>query len=140
MANFLAYVNAGFYSGTVIHRVIPDFIIQGGGFDAEMEQRTPIRPPIILEARNGLKNVRGAVAMARTSDPNSANCQFYINLKDNPFLDYPAPDGNGYAVFGRVVDGMAVIDSIGAVATHGSGSYQNVPVTPIVILSMERVR
>jgi peptidyl-prolyl cis-trans isomerase A (cyclophilin A) len=140
VANYLAYVEAGFYSGTIVHRVIPGFIVQGGGYDAEMAPRTPIRPRIVLEARNGLKNVRGAVAMARRSDPNSADCQFYINVKDNPNLDYPKPDGNGYAVFGRVVEGMAVVDSIEAAPTHAVGQYNDVPVTPIVILSAERVR
>jgi len=105
-ANFLAYVNSGFYNGTVFHRVIPNFMIQGGGMDASMNEK-PTRSPIALESRNGLSNVRGSIAMARTMIPDSATAQFFINVKDNPFLDQPnSPDRHGYAVFGKVVTGI----------------------------------
>jgi peptidyl-prolyl cis-trans isomerase A (cyclophilin A) len=130
--NFLAYVKAGFYSGTIFHRVIDGFMIQGGGFTADMKQK-PTRAPIPLESKNGLKNARGTIAMARTMDPNSATAQFFINVVDNPGLDYPKPDGNGYAVFGRVVEGMEVVDKIKAVPTTTAGPHQNVPAQPIVI-------
>jgi peptidyl-prolyl cis-trans isomerase A (cyclophilin A) len=133
VANFLEYVKAGHYNGTVFHRVIPNFMIQGGGFDADMNQK-PTRAPIPLESKNGLKNVRGSVAMARTSVPDSATAQFFINLKDNAFLDSAnTPDGTGYAVFGKVVSGMEVVDKIWAVPTANKGPYQNVPVTPVII-------
>ena len=132
VANFLRYVNEGFYAGTVFHRVIPGFMIQGGGFTASMQQKTT-HAPIALESQNGLRNLRGTLAMARTMDPNSATSQFFINLVDNSSLDYPQPDGYGYAVFGQVVGGMAVVDRIAAVATHTVGPYANVPVTPVVI-------
>lgn len=133
VANFLAYVNAGHYDGTVFHRVIPGFMVQGGGMNAELQER-PTKPPIALESRNGLVNARGAVAMARTAVPDSATAQFFVNLKDNSFLDSAkSPDGNGYAVFGKVVSGMEVIDSIAAVPTGNKGQYQNVPVTPVLI-------
>ncbi|UUX94668.1 peptidylprolyl isomerase [Aquabacterium sp. J223] len=131
-ANFLQYVQAGHYDGTVFHRVIDGFMIQGGGFDAEMRQK-PTRDPIPLEAGNGLKNLRGTVAMARTSDPNSATAQFFINVVDNPNLDAPRPDGHGYAVFGRVVEGLDVIDRIRKVATGNRGMHQNVPLQPVVL-------
>ena len=140
VANFVAYVDAGFYTGTLVHRVIPDFVIQGGGYTEGMVLKDPIRSPIPLESRNGLKNLRGAIAMARTRDPNSATCQFYINVKDNPNLDYPKPDGNGYAVFGRVIQGLAVVDSIEAVPTGASGDLQDIPIEPIVIFSAIRLR
>lgn len=131
--NFLQYVKAGHYDGTVFHRVIPTFMIQGGGFDAKMVQK-PTRPPIPLEARNGLSNVRGTVAMARTSVPDSATAQFFINVVDNPFLDAAqARDGNGYAVFGRVVAGMDVVDRIRNVPTSTQGPHQNVPTMPVTI-------
>ena len=133
VANFVEYVKAGHYDGTIFHRVIPDFMIQGGGFTPEMQQK-PTRAPIPLEARNGLSNVRGSVAMARTSDPNSATAQFFINIKDNAFLDAAnARDGAGYAVFGKVVSGMDVVDKIWAVPTGNKGPFQNVPVTPVLI-------
>ena len=133
VANFVEYVKAGHYDGTIFHRVIPDFKIQGGGFTPEMQQK-PTRAPIPLEARNGLSNVRGSVAMARTSDPNSATAQFFINIKDNAFLDAAnARDGAGYAVFGKVVSGMDVVDKIWAVPTGNKGPFQNVPVTPVLI-------
>jgi peptidyl-prolyl cis-trans isomerase A (cyclophilin A) len=131
--NFLAYVNARHYDGTIFHRVIDGFMIQGGGFTPDMNQK-PTRAPIPLEARNGLSNQRGTIAMARTMDPNSATAQFFINLKDNAFLDAPnAPDRQGYAVFGRVVSGMDVVDKIKAVRTTSKGPHQNVPVEPVII-------
>ena len=133
VANFVAYAKAGHYDGTVFHRVIPDFMIQGGGFDVEMKEK-PTRAPIPLESKNGLPNLRGSVAMARTSVPDSATAQFFINIKDNAFLDSAnARDGHGYAVFGKVVSGMDVVDKIWAVPTGNRGPYQNVPVTPVVI-------
>jgi peptidyl-prolyl cis-trans isomerase A (cyclophilin A) len=134
VANFLAYVGAGHYDGTVFHRVIADFMIQGGGFTADLRQK-PARPPIALESRNGLSNLRGAVAMARTADPNSATSQFFINVVDNPRLDFPSFDGHGYAVFGRVVAGMDVVDRIRAVPTTTVGVHQNVPAQPVLIRS-----
>lgn len=134
VANFVEYVKAGHYDGTVFHRVIGNFMIQGGGFTADLKQK-PTRAPIPLESRNGLKNERGAVAMARTSVPDSATAQFFINVVDNPRLDYPNPDGNGYAVFGRVIEGMDVVDAIRAVETTTSGGHQNVPVKPVLIKS-----
>jgi peptidyl-prolyl cis-trans isomerase A (cyclophilin A) len=137
--NFLAYVKSGHYDGTVFHRVIPTFMIQGGGFAADMSER-PTRAPIPLESRNGLKNERGAVAMARRGDPDSATAQFFINVVDNPRLDYPNPDGNGYAVFGKVVEGLDVVDKIKAVPTGSRGPHQNVPVTPVTIKSARVVK
>lgn len=134
VANFLDYVKSGFYKGTIFHRVIPGFMVQGGGFTADMKQK-PTRAPIALESRNGLRNLRGTIAMARTSDPNSATSQFFVNVADNASLDYPKPDGYGYAVFGKVVSGMDVIDKIVAVPTKNDGPFQNVPVKPIVIES-----
>lgn len=127
--NFLRYVRAGHYDGTIFHRVIDGFMIQGGGMTAQMSER-PTRAPIALEAGNGLSNVRGAIAMARTSDPNSATAQFFINVVDNPRLD---SFGGGYAVFGRVADGMDVVDLIRAVEVAPRGMNQHVPVTPVVI-------
>jgi peptidyl-prolyl cis-trans isomerase A (cyclophilin A) len=132
--NFLAYVRAGHYEGTVFHRVIPNFMIQGGGFTPDLRQK-PTRPPIPIESRNGLKNTRGSIAMARTSDPNSATAQFFINVVDNANLDYPSFDGHGYAVFGKVVAGMDVVDKIRAVPTTSSGPHQNVPAQPVLIRS-----
>jgi peptidyl-prolyl cis-trans isomerase A (cyclophilin A) len=131
--NFLTYVKAGHYDGTIFHRVIPDFMIQGGGMLPDMSEKKTLAP-IPLESRNGLPNVRGAVAMARTMDPHSATAQFFINLKHNEFLDQPsARDGHGYAVFGKVVAGMEVVDKIKAVPTQNAGMHQNVPVKPVVI-------
>lgn len=129
VANFLAYVRAGHYDGTVFHRVIDGFMIQGGGMDARLREK-PTRAPIKLEAGNGLSNVRGAVAMARTSNPDSATAQFFINVVDNPRLD---TFGGGYAVFGRVLQGLEVVDRIKAVPTQPQGPHQNVPVTPVTI-------
>jgi peptidyl-prolyl cis-trans isomerase A (cyclophilin A) len=134
VANFLEYVRSGFYDGTTFHRVIETFMVQGGGFTPDMKQK-PTRAPIPAESTNGLKNDRGTIAMARTSDPNSATSQFFINVVDNPRLDYPSFDGTGYTVFGRVVEGMDVIDKIKAAPTGASGGHQNVPLKPIVIQS-----
>ena len=131
--NFLQYVKSGHYDGTVFHRVIENFMIQGGGMKADMSEK-PTRPPIPLESRSGLTNTRGTLAMARTADPNSASAQFFINLKDNAFLDQAnARDGNGYAVFGKVVAGMDVVDKIKSVAVADQGGHQNVPTTPVTI-------
>ena len=138
-ANFESYVRSGFYDGTVFHRVINGFMIQGGGFESGMRQKTP-EAPIENEARNGLKNDRGAVAMARRGDPNSATAQFFINVVDNPRLDYPSFDGNGYAVFGKVVEGMDVVDKIKDVPTGSRGGHQNVPETPVTIKSARIVK
>ena len=129
--NFLTYVRAGHYDGTIFHRVIPNFMIQGGGMDATMKEKAT-RPPIRNEAANRLRNDRGTISMARTSDPNSATAQFFINVKNNASLDFGV-GGAGYAVFGRVVEGMDVVDRIVTVATTGKGGHQNVPVTPVVI-------
>jgi peptidyl-prolyl cis-trans isomerase A (cyclophilin A) len=132
-ANFLAYVKAGHYDGTIFHRVISDFMIQGGGFTPKMQQK-PTKAPIPLESRNGLRNVRGSVAMARTGDPNSATAQFFINVVDNGFLDADqSQDGNGYAVFAHVTAGMDVVDKIRAMPVSTQGMFQNVPSTPITI-------
>jgi peptidyl-prolyl cis-trans isomerase A (cyclophilin A) len=134
--NFLAYVNSGFYDGTVFHRVIDSFMIQGGGFTRDLHQK-PTRPAITNEAKNGLSNLRGTLAMARTGDPNSATAQFFINVVDNPRLDYTS-DANGatwgYAVFGKVTSGLDVVDKIKAVPTGAQGPFKSdVPVTPVVI-------
>ena len=131
--NFLAYVNAGHFDGTVFHRVIKGFMIQGGGMDADMKQK-PTRAPITNEADNGLLNQKYTVAMARTSDPHSATAQFFINVRDNPFLDAAnSRDGHGYAVFGKVVAGMEVVERIKSAPTTTRGLHQNVPATPILI-------
>ena len=140
VANFLDYVKSGHYDGTVFHRVIGGFMIQGGGFTPEMVQK-PTRAPIPLESRNGLKNERGTVAMARTSVPDSATSQFFINVVDNAMLDQPnARDGQGYAVFGKVVAGMDVVDKIRAVETTSVGPHQNVPAKPVLIRSATIVK
>lgn len=132
VANFLRYVEKKHYEGTVFHRVMPGFMIQGGGFDKDMNQKDTDKP-IALESRNGLKNVVGSIAMARTGDPNSATSQFFINVVDNGMLDHPNPDGFGYAVFGKVIEGMDVVKKIVAVPTGSYGPHQNVPKTPVVI-------
>lgn len=134
VANFLAYVNSKFYDGTIFHRVIKTFMIQGGGMTPDMNEK-PTKAPIPNEANNGLKNLRGTIAMARTMDPNSATAQFFINTVDNPPLDFKSKseEGWGYCVFGKVVKGMNVVDSIANVKTTSSGMYQDVPVTPIEI-------
>ena len=131
--NFVEYVKAGHYNGTVFHRVIENFMIQGGGMTADMKEKST-RTPIALESRNGLNNERGSVAMARTSDPNSATAQFFINVKDNESLNAArSRDGNGYAVFGKVVAGMDVVDKIRNVPTGSKGPHQNVPIEPVTI-------
>ena len=132
--NFLQYVKDKHYDGTVFHRVIDGFMIQGGGFTPEMQQK-PTRAPIALEASNGLKNDRYTIAMARTGNPNSATSQFFINVKNNDSLNAPNPDGYGYTVFGRVVGGTEVVDKIRAVQTGNKGGMQNVPLEPIIIKS-----
>ncbi len=134
VANFLQYVKDGFYDGTIFHRIISTFMIQGGGFDAKMNQK-PTRTPIKNEADNGLKNEVYTVAMARTGDPNSATAQFFINVADNGFLNHTAKtmQGWGYAVFGKVVQGQDVVDKIKAAPTTTKGMFQDVPVTPVVI-------
>lgn len=134
VANFLEYVKSGHYDNTVFHRVMGNFMIQGGGYTADLAEK-PTRAPIPLESRNGLKNDRGTVAMARRSDPNSATSQFFINVVDNARLNHPEPDGNGYAVFGKVVQGMDVVDKIRGVATGPASGHQNVPSTPLIIKS-----
>jgi peptidyl-prolyl cis-trans isomerase A (cyclophilin A) len=133
--NFLQYVKDGHYNGTIFHRVIPGFMVQGGGMTADMSERKT-RPPVPIESKNGLKNDVGWLAMARTSDPNSATSQFFINVNKNDFLNYPGQDGNGYTVFGKVIDGMDVVNKIVAVPTGNKGFHQNVPQKPIVIESM----
>ena len=132
--NFLQYVRDGHYNGTIFHRVIPNFMIQGGGMTPNMGQK-PTRAPIPIESKNGLKNEVGTVAMARTSDPNSATAQFFINVNANGFLDYPGQDGNGYTVFGKVVSGMDVVNKIAGVPTGSQGMHQNVPRQPVLIES-----
>src|SRR4030042_424663 len=136
--NFLAYVDEGFYDGTIFHRVIPNFMIQGGGFTPDMEQKKT-HPPIVNEASNGLKNNRGTIAMARLPQPDSATSQFFINLKDNDFLNYAGQDKPGYAVFGKVVEGMETVDKIAAVKTATKGRHADVPVEPVVIKSAKIV-
>jgi peptidyl-prolyl cis-trans isomerase B (cyclophilin B) len=136
VANFLSYVEADFYNGTIFHRVIKDFMVQGGGFDANFEQKT-VNDPIENEANNGLTNVRGSLAMARTGDPHSATAQFFINTVDNDFLNFRAEnrDAWGYAVFAHVVEGMDVVDEIRAVSTGSKGHHQDVPTDDVVINS-----
>jgi cyclophilin family peptidyl-prolyl cis-trans isomerase len=137
--NFLQYVKDGHYNGTIFHRVIPGFMIQGGGMTPNMAQK-PTRAPVPIESKNGLKNDPGTLAMARTSDPNSATAQFFINVKSNDFLNYPGQDGHGYTVFGKVVDGMDVVNKITGVPTGSQGMHQNVPRTPVLIESMTLVQ
>ncbi len=132
--NFLDYTQAGFYNGTIFHRVMHGFMIQGGGFTADMTKKET-RDPIVNEAANGLKNARGTIAMARSNNPNSATCQFFINHVDNPPLDYVANSSAGYAVFGKVTEGMSVVDTIARVDTTTRDGMANVPVEPIVIKS-----
>ena len=138
VANFLQYVKDGFYNGTVFHRVIDGFMIQGGGFEPSMKQK-PTRAPNENEAKNGLKNAAGTIAMARTQDPHSASAQFFINLVDNRPLDYPSRDGWGYAVFGKVAQGFDVVQKIAKVKTGNAGFHQNVPVDPVVIESIRLI-
>ncbi len=138
--NFLSYVDEGFFDETIFHRVIPGFMIQGGGFTADMQQKK-VHAPIENEAENGLKNLRGTLAMARTNDPHSATAQFFINLSDNDFLNFKAASGTGwgYAVFGKVVSGMDVVDAIAKVPTGNKGMHQDVPKDTVSIDKSERV-
>ncbi len=140
VSNFLAYVDSGFYDGTIFHRVIPHFMIQGGGFDESL-QRKPTREPIANEAANGLRNLRGTLAMARTMVPDSATSQFFINTVDNPSLDYrnDSPQGIGYCVFGRVVEGAVVVDAIQQVRTGVAKGMRDVPQEPVLIEHIRRV-
>jgi peptidyl-prolyl cis-trans isomerase B (cyclophilin B) len=139
VANFIAYVEAGHYDGTIFHRVIDGFMVQGGGFVPGMEQK-PVQAPIENEAKNGLKNKRGTVAMARTSEPHSATAQFFLNVADNDFLDNgKCQDGWGYCVFGQVVDGLDVMDKIKGVKVRNSGFHQNVPVEDVILERAEVV-
>lgn len=137
--NFLRYTDEGFYNGTIFHRVIYDFMIQGGGFSTDMKRKRP-HAPIQNEAKNGLKNDKGTIAMARTSDPHSATAQFFINHKDNDFLNYPSRDGWGYCVFGKVTKGLDIVEKIAEVETgrHMTG-MQNVPKSAVVIESISRI-
>ena len=139
VANFLAYVDEQFYDGTIFHRVIPGFMIQGGGFTPDMAQKRT-KKPIKIESDNGLANARGTIAMARTSDPNSATSQFFINSVDNAFLNFtaPTPRGYGYAVFGKVVEGLDVLDKIEKVKTGSFGFHQDVPEEVVAITSVRR--
>jgi peptidyl-prolyl cis-trans isomerase B (cyclophilin B) len=137
--NFLDYVDAGFYNGTIFHRVIPGFMLQGGGFSQDM-QKKPTSTPVKNEAHNGLKNDRGTIAMARTQDPHSASSQFFINTVDNVFLNYKGQTtaGWGYAVFGKVIKGMEVVDAISKVETGTQGRFRDVPKTPVVIIKVRK--
>ncbi len=139
-ANFLAYVDDGYFDDTIFHRVIPGFMIQGGGLTADMRDKPSKRAPIQNEANNGLKNDRGTIAMARTNDPHSATSQFFINLKDNDFLNYRSEtmQGWGYAVFGKVIEGMDVVDKIAAVPTGNKGGHQDVPLETVTIKTIRR--
>ncbi|MDB5887238.1 MAG: peptidyl-prolyl cis-trans isomerase [Rhodocyclales bacterium] len=135
VANFLKYVEDKQYDNTIFHRVIPGFMAQGGGFGKDMQQKST-RAPIDNESKNGLRNVTGSIAMARTSDPNSATSQFFINFVDNKMLDYPSPDGVGYAVFGKVIEGMDVVNKMATIPTGmGTNGMGDVPRTPIVVNS-----
>lgn len=140
-ANFLAYVEDGYFVDTIFHRVIPNFMIQGGGITADMQDKPGIRAPIENEANNGLKNFRGTLAMARTGDPHSATSQFFINHSDNGFLNFSSesPKGWGYAVFGKVTDGMDVVDAMAKVETGNMGGHQDVPVDIITITGVSRL-
>lgn len=140
VANFLGYVKSGFYKNTLFHRVIPNFMIQGGGFTSGMDEKDT-RAPIPIESRNGLSNARGTIAMARTNDPNSATSQFFINVKDNHFLNANASrDGYGYTVFGKVIAGMNTVDAIARVKTHSVGYFDDVPIRDVVIKKMTIVK
>jgi peptidyl-prolyl cis-trans isomerase B (cyclophilin B) len=137
--NFLDYANSGFYENTIFHRVIPNFMIQGGGFEPGMKQKET-RAPVQNEAANGLKNDKYTIAMARTNAPHSASSQFFINTKKNDFLDYPGQDGWGYCVFGKVIEGTEVVDAIGAAKTGITSGFQDVPKDDIIITKMEVVK
>ena len=134
--NFLQYARDGFFNGTIFHRVIPGFMIQGGGMTPDLKEKAT-RAPIQNEAKNGLKNDAGTIAMARTGDPHSASAQFFINLVNNDGLNYPSPDGWGYAVFGKVVQGFDVVEKIARVPTGNAGPHRNVPTTPVLIESIK---
>ena len=138
VANFMQYAKDGFYNGTIFHRVISGFMVQGGGMEPGMKEK-PTRDKVKNEAENGLKNDRGTIAMARTPDPHSASSQFFINLKDNDFLNFTSADaqGFGYCVFGKVVDGMDIVEAIEGVATGSNGGHQDVPVEDVIIESVE---
>jgi peptidyl-prolyl cis-trans isomerase B (cyclophilin B) len=136
VANFIDYANKGHYNNTIFHRVIPDFMVQGGGFEPGMKQK-PAPQTVENEAKNGLKNTKYTLAMARTSDPHSASAQFFINTKDNTFLDYPGQDGWGYAVFGKVTEGQDVVDQINKVKTGRSGMFADVPNDAVIIEKVE---
>jgi peptidyl-prolyl cis-trans isomerase A (cyclophilin A) len=135
-ANFLDYVDKKFYDGTIFHRIIPDFMVQGGGFNPDMTER-PTSAPIHNESTNGLQNLRGTISMARTSNPDSATSQFFLNLVDNASLD-PTPGTPGYAVFGKIVGGLDVLDKMAKVPTATRGPYDNVPVDPVILISARR--
>ena len=138
VANFLRYTDEGFYDGTIFHRVIGNFMIQGGGFTPDLKEK-PVHEKIVNEADNGLKNLRGTIAMARTGEPNSATSEFFINVQDNPALDHAGPGpAFGYAVFGKVIEGMDVVDKIKAVKTGSSNGMGDVPVEPVTIKSVKR--
>ena len=141
VTNFLEYVNSKFYDGLIFHRVIPGFMIQGGGMTSDMKEKAT-RNPIKIESDNGLKNMRGTLAMARTQVPDSATSQFFINLVDNPFLDFKVKTtaGYGYAVFGKVTKGMDIVDSIAKVKTGTKGFHQDVPLTPVIIKSIRVIK
>lgn len=132
--NFISYVNSGFYTGTIFHRVINGFMVQGGGYTKDLKEK-PTQAPIPIESRNGLQNLKYTIAMARTGDPNSATSQFFVNVRDNARLDYPSPDGYGYTVFGKVISGMDVIDQIKFAPTTVVRGMSDVPVNPIIIES-----
>ena len=136
--NFLSYVDKEFFDGLIFHRVIPNFMVQGGGMDADMKEKAN-DAPIKIESDNGLKNERGTLAMARTNDPNSATSQFFINLVDSAFLDYTGPANPGYTVFGKVTDGIETIDEIAKVKTGRKGMHDDVPVEPVTIESVKRL-
>ena len=138
VANFLRYADKGFYNDTIFHRVIPYFMIQGGGFTQDLEQK-PTLAPVANEAKNGLKNVRGSIAMARLPNPHSATAQFFINHEDNPNLDFPKPDGWGYAVFGKVTKGMDTVDKIADVFVTTRKGMKGVPEQPVLITSVTRI-
>jgi peptidyl-prolyl cis-trans isomerase A (cyclophilin A) len=136
-ANFLAYVDKKFYDGTIFHRIIPGFVVQGGGFTADMTQKETL-PPIKNEGSNGLHNLRGTISMARTSDPNSATSQFFLNLVDNSGKLDPGMDPSGYAVFGKIIKGLDVIDKMAQVQTGSKGDFEDVPVQPVILISATR--
>jgi peptidyl-prolyl cis-trans isomerase A (cyclophilin A) len=137
VVNFLKYIDSGFFDGTIFHRIVPGFVIQGGGFTEDMSQKRT-QPPIKNEANNGLKNLRGTLSMARTNDVNSATSQFFVNLKDNDFLDHK-PGNYGYAVFARVTEGMDVIEKIAAVATGRRSGFDDVPTEAVIMKRVQRI-